>query len=94
MSEFDTEEREILEAFEAGKLKRAPDADEQIARHRIAAEATLKKDTRIDIRLSFRDLRALQARAMQEGVPYQTFVSSVLHKYVNGQVVEKKLIGR
>ncbi|MBN1928828.1 MAG: antitoxin [Chlorobiaceae bacterium] len=89
MSEFDTEEREILEAFEAGKLKRVPDADEQMTRHRLAAEATFKKDTRINIRLSSRDLRALQVRAMQEGVPYQTFVSSVLHKYVNGQFVEK-----
>lgn len=46
MNEFDAEEREILEAFEAGKLKRVPDADEQIARHRIAAEATFKKDSR------------------------------------------------
>ena len=45
MSDFDTEEQEILEAFEAGKLKRVPDADEQIARHRMAAEAMLKKDT-------------------------------------------------
>jgi len=89
MSDFDTEEQEILEAFEAGKLKRPHDADEQMARHRIVAEATFKKDTRINIRLSSRDLRALQVRAMQEGVPYQTFVSSVLHKYVNGQFVEK-----
>jgi predicted DNA binding CopG/RHH family protein len=89
MSEFDTEEQEILEAFEADKLKRVPDADEQMARHRKAAEATFKKDTRINIRLSSRDLRALQVRAMQEGVPYQTFVSSVLHKFINGQFVEK-----
>jgi predicted DNA binding CopG/RHH family protein len=89
MSELETEEWEILEAFEAGKLKRTTDADEQNARHRRAAEATFKKDPRINIRCSFRDLRALRVRAMQEGVPYQTFVSSVLHKYVNGQFVEK-----
>lgn len=90
MSELETEEREILEAFEAGELKRVPDADELIARHRLAAETTFKKDTCINIRFSYRELRALQVRAMQEGVPYQTFVLSVLHKYVNGQFVEKK----
>lgn len=49
MSELETEEREILEAFEAGKLKRTPDADEQIARYRRAPEATVKKDTRTNI---------------------------------------------
>jgi predicted DNA binding CopG/RHH family protein len=89
MSNLDTEEQEILEAFEADTLKRVQNAKEQIARHRLAAEATFRKDTRINIRLSSRDLRALQVRAMQEGVPYQTLVSSVLHKYVDGQLVEK-----
>jgi predicted DNA binding CopG/RHH family protein len=89
MSKLDTEEQEILEAFEAGKLKRVPNTEEQIARHQLAAEATFKKDARINIRLSSRDLRALQVRAMQEGIPYQTLVSSVLHKYVDGQLVEK-----
>ncbi|NTU53455.1 MAG: antitoxin [Chlorobiaceae bacterium] len=89
MSEPEIEEQEILNAFEAGELKRVPNPDEHIALHRIAAEATFKKDTRINIRLTSRDLRALQVRAMQEGVPYQTFVSSVLHKYANGQFIEK-----
>jgi predicted DNA binding CopG/RHH family protein len=89
MSKLDPEEREILEAFEAGALKRVANADNEIASHRQVAETTLKKDARINIRLSSRDLRALQVRAMQEGIPYQTLVSSVLHKYVDGQLVEK-----
>jgi predicted DNA binding CopG/RHH family protein len=88
MSKLDIEEQEILDAYEAGKLTRVANAESQIARHRLAAEATFKKDARINIRLSSRDLRALQVRAMQEGIPYQTLVSSVLHKYVNGQLVE------
>jgi predicted DNA binding CopG/RHH family protein len=89
MSKLDPEEREILEAFEAGELKHVANADNEIASHRQVAEATLKKDARINICLSSRDLRALQVRAMQEGIPYQTLVSSVLHKYVDGQLVEK-----
>ena len=89
MNKLNSEEKEILEAFESGKLKRAKGASEKIAEHQKAAEATFKKDARINIRLSSRDLRALQARALQEGIPYQTLVSSVLHKFVDGQLVDK-----
>lgn len=89
MNRLDAEEREILEAYESGRLQRLPEAREQMARHRVIAEATFKKDARINIRLSSRDLRALQARAMQEGIPYQTLVSSLLHKFVAGQLIEK-----
>ena len=89
MNRLRREEREILEAFEKGELKRSENAEELIAQHRAVAEATFKKDVRINIRLSSRDLRALQSRALQEGIPYQTLVSSVLHKYVDGRLVEK-----
>jgi len=89
MYKLDTEEEEILEEFESGKLKSVKDVDQEIKRHQAVAEATFKKDARINIRLSSRDLRALQVRALQEGIPYQTLVSSVLHKFVDGQLVEK-----
>ena len=89
MSKLNREEREILEAFEKGQLKRSEKVPEQIKQHRVVAEATFKKDARINIRLSSRDLRAIQSRALKEGVPYQTLVSSVLHKYVDGRLVEK-----
>ena len=89
MSKLDREEREILEAFEKGKLKRSKNVAGQIKQHRAVAEATFKKDARINIRLSSRDLRAIQSRALKEGIPYQTLVSSVLHKYVDGRLVEK-----
>jgi len=88
-SKLDKEEREILEAFDKGKLKRSRKAAEHIRKHKQVAEATFKKDARINIRLSSRDLRAIQSRALREGIPYQTLVSSVLHKYVDGQLVEK-----
>ena len=89
MSRLDSEEKEILKAFESGKLERAKNALEEREAHKVIAEATFKKDARINIRLSSRDLRALQARALKEGIPYQTLVSSVLHKFVDGQLVEK-----
>ena len=76
----------VSAAFAQEPNKGAP---EIIAEHQKIAEATFKKDARINIRLSSRDLRALQARALKEGIPYQTLVSSVLHKFVDGQLVEK-----
>ena len=91
MSKLDPEELEILEAFETGKLRRSPDTAKELADHKQVAEATFKKDARINIRLSSRDLRALQVRAMREGIPYQALVSSVLHKYIDGQLVEKAI---
>lgn len=53
-----------------------------------AAEATLLKDKRVNIRISSRDLEGLQAKAAEEGVPYQTLMASVLHKFVSGRLVE------
>ncbi|MCF6353710.1 MAG: hypothetical protein L3J26_01180 [Candidatus Polarisedimenticolaceae bacterium] len=89
MSKLDQEEQEILEAFESGNLKHVKNSAREIKRHQTIAEATFKKDARINIRLSSRDLRALQARALREGMPYQTLVSSILHKFVDGQLVDK-----
>jgi len=89
MSKRKSEEDEILEAFESGLLKRVKDVEKEIDEHRRVAEESFKRDARINIRLSSRDLRALQARALKEGIPYQTLVSSVLHKFVDGQLVDK-----
>ena len=89
MSTLDQEEKEILEAFERGELKSVPNKDAELKRHREYAAATFRKDKRINIRISERDLRALQKRALTEGIPYQTLVSSILHKYVEGRFVEK-----
>jgi predicted DNA binding CopG/RHH family protein len=89
MTRLSREEREILEAFEKGELKRSENIEDLVRQHRDVAEATFKKDARINIRLSSRDLRALQTRALREGVPYQTLIASVLHKFVDGRLVEK-----
>jgi predicted DNA binding CopG/RHH family protein len=91
MSTLDQEEKEILEAFERGELKSVPNKEAKLKRHREYAAATFRKDKRINIRISERDLRALQKRALTEGIPYQTLVSSILHKYVEGRFVEKDI---
>jgi len=89
MLNLDEEEREILEAFEADRLKPVSDKETELKRHREYAAATIKKDKRITIRISSRDLDALRKRAFIEGIPYQTLVASVLHKFINGRLVEK-----
>lgn len=94
MNKLDPEEKDILEAFEDGKLKPVKNRARELARHRKAAEATFTKDSRINIRISSKDLRALQKRALAEGMPYQTLVSSVLHKYVEGQMIEQPVTKR
>jgi predicted DNA binding CopG/RHH family protein len=83
-AKYDDEELEILQAWEAGVLKPVSAMAQSIKSHRAAAEATFKKDQRLNIRISSRDLKNLQARALEEGVPYQTFAASLLHKFVSG----------
>lgn len=89
-AKYDEEELEILQAWEAGSLKPVSDMAEQVKAHRAAADATFKKDQRLNIRISSRDLRSLQARALEEGVPYQTFAASLLHKFVSGHLVSQR----
>ncbi|NKC11229.1 MAG: antitoxin [Gammaproteobacteria bacterium] len=88
MSKLSSEEHEILEAFDKGKLKQSKKAADTQKRHQEYAEAMFKKDARINIRLSSKDLRGLQKKALAEGIPYQTLVVSILHKYVEGRLHE------
>ena len=88
MSKLNTEEREIREAFEKGELKRSKKAAETQKQHQEYAEAMFRKDARINIRLSSRDLRGLQKKALAEGIPYQTLIASILHKYLEGRLHE------
>ncbi len=89
-AKYDDEELEILQAWEAGVLKPVSGMAQSIKAHRAAAEATFKKDQRLNIRISSRDLKSLQARALEEGVPYQTFAASLLHKFVSGHLVNQR----
>jgi predicted DNA binding CopG/RHH family protein len=92
MAKLDAEEREILEAFETDQLKPIENKDAELKKHREYAAATFKKDQRINIRISSRDLQAIKKRALSEGIPYQTLIASVLHKYVDDQLVDREYI--
>lgn len=82
-TKLDQEEQELLDAYESDEFE--SDLDDERRRYVAkAAEESFKKDKRINIRISSRDLEALQRRALEEGLPYQSLVSSVLHKYVSG----------
>lgn len=81
-------EEEILASFERGEWRQVKDVRAEIGRHEAYAKDALAKDKRVNIRISSRDLEDLQARAAAEGVAYQTLMSSVLHKYVTGRLVE------
>lgn len=88
MPKIDDYEREILSAYEKGRLKSVATKSE-LAKFKAAARATAIKDRRVNIRLSSGDLSDIQVKALEEGVPYQTLIASVLHKYVTGRLAEQ-----
>ena len=88
MPNVDVYEQEVLSAFEKGSLKSVATKAE-LEKFRAAAKATAVKDRRVNIRLSSVDLNDIQVKALEEGMPYQTLIASVLHKYVSGRFVEK-----
>jgi predicted DNA binding CopG/RHH family protein len=83
------EERKLRHSVERGDWKSIPDARGKARTYAAYAEATFRKDKRLNIRISGLDLVKIQKRAVEEGLPYQTLISSVLHKYVGGRLVEK-----
>ena len=89
MNSYDEEEQEIIAAFEAGTLKSQNPSPETLAHHRAYARSTMIKDQRINIRLSAKDLEDIKIRAMEDGIPYQTLMGSILHKYVTGRLIER-----
>jgi len=88
MPTIDTSEELIITAFEKGKLKSVA-TKRELAKFKAAARATALKDRRVNIRLSSVDLNDIQVKALEEGVPYQTLIVSVLHKYVTGRLAEQ-----
>jgi predicted DNA binding CopG/RHH family protein len=88
MPKLDAYEAEVLDAFEKGALASVATKAE-LEQFRAAARATAAKDRRVNIRLSSGDLSDIQVKALEEGVPYQTLIASVLHKYVTGRLTER-----
>jgi len=87
---LDQEEKKLLESVESGEWKSVKNVADKTSAYQKIATNTLKKDKRINIRITERDLTKLQERAVEEGLPYQTLISSILHKFVGGKLEEKK----
>ena len=84
-----TADEQLLQDYEAGRLKPVPLTRAEIRKYQEAARATLAKDRRVNVRMSTALLFDLKARAAEEGLPYQTLIASVLHKFVTGRLVEQ-----
>lgn len=85
----DKKEKEMLGSFEKGEWVSSKDSAALKKMFKSAAKNTLTKDQRMNIRMTKQDIQSLKVKALEEGMPYQTLVSSVLHKYVSGKLVEK-----
>ena len=83
------EEKELLKSVENGEWRQIPNFKKEAKRYQEKARETLKKNKRVNIRMTERDLVQIQKKAIDEGLPYQTLISSVLHKYINGHLTEK-----
>ena len=86
MVRLSSEEREITKAFEGNELRSPRNKSALMKTHREYATATFRKDRRVNVRISSRDLDALRKRALSEGIPYQTLISSVLHRFVEDRL--------
>ena len=84
------EERGILHGFERDGLTAAPDAEREMASAREAARKTFNKTRQLHLRVTEHDFRLAHARAREEGVPCNTLLSSVIHKYLSGRLIEKR----
>ena len=85
---LDKYEQEIIDAYEKGEIKSISNVKKEMAKYREYAKYALQKNKRINIRISERDLLHLQREAVAEGLPYQTLIGSVLHKFASGLLKE------
>ena len=86
---LDEEEQELIESLDGDEWEPVSDLPAAVAEARAYARATLKKNRRMNVRISERDMKGLKARAAEEGIHYQTLVTMILHKFVSGRIVEK-----
>jgi len=87
---LDDEERNLIESLETEEWKSAKDIESWKKMLSKAATSTLTKDQRMNIRITKNDLEGIKIKAAEEGIPYQTLVASILHKYVTGRLMEKR----
>jgi predicted DNA binding CopG/RHH family protein len=85
---LEADEKELLDSVDRGEWRSTRAPKRGLSRYSRAAKATFKKDRRLNIRISTKDLDAIQKRALEEGLPYQTLIASLLHKYASGRLRE------
>jgi len=89
MNKLTKNEKEIARSYERGEWKPVPNRKGEVRRYQSYVRDALQKSKRINIRLSPQDLEGMQQRAVEEGIPYQTLVASVIHKFVTGRLIER-----
>lgn len=87
---INNEEKDVLDSYERGQWKPVKNRKREINRLQQYARNTLQKDKRINIRMSSKDLDRVRVIATQEGIPYQTLISSIIHKYVSGYLKDRE----
>lgn len=83
---IDEEERDLMKSIENDEWRPVENFKQEKEKAIQAAKNTLKKDKRINLRLSQKDYHQIQIKAIEEGIPYQTLISSIIHKYLNGSL--------
>lgn len=86
---YDKEEKTIIDAYEKGKMKLSSPSKEEINAIKATAKKTLVKDKRITIRLYDHDYQGIQKKALEMGIPYQTLISGIIHRYIEGELTSK-----
>ena len=86
---YDEEEKNIIEAYERGKMKLSTPLKKELENIKAIAKSTFKKDKRITIRLYDHDYKGIQKKALEMGIPYQTLISGLIHRYIEGELISK-----
>ncbi|MCX5699314.1 MAG: antitoxin [Candidatus Omnitrophica bacterium] len=92
--QIDREEQGLLSSIEKGEWKPVKNMADEIREYAKYAKNALKKDQRISIRMSKQDFVGIQSKAVDEGIPYQTLITSIVHKYVNGKLISDAQFAR
>lgn len=86
---YDEEEKKIIDAYESGKMVLFTPSEKEIEKIKAAAKNTFKKDRRITIRLYDHDYKGIQKKALEMGIPYQTLISGIIHRYIEGDLIPR-----
>ena len=86
---YNKEEKSILDAYKKGEMTLSTPSKKEIEAIKATAKNTLVKDKRITIRLYSHDYKGIQKKAIEMGIPYQTLISGIIHRYIEGELISK-----